>query len=1019
MRKDEYSHYDELNNFEEFKRFKSELYLSKQEFNNVKNEMSDIKEDNNIDKNQKKNKNENKLADQLKEKLNPSAQSSASTTQAATRAMSSTSAVTVGGSVAVAATAVVAAVSVGIVPVPGVGSEVEPSPYAIELEYEKIGSDYYAFEIDQNVLLDGVFYSVTLSKDEFIREEHIEPDKLFGLFDQIEPLTKYDFKIEAHLDKGEIETAYQSEVNTMPADYVSAPILIDSHVDIDRFFAEGRTYTYLSENLFSDGISEYYLEVKNDMHTMAPRRLDIGVNEHFLEGIIASNYEFTIYKQDGATTTEIDKRNINFDFSEYYPTEYKGTYDKISTDDILVTRKSAGYNLEIPLNFSNQGIPAYTGKLKIESDGNIIAEENLYELSAYCFIPLDIKEVNICIEFYFYAFGEEILYDTYDMGHYVIPPSPYELEVKYDTIGSDFYALEVNKNDYVEGATYNLTIHNNEFHKDMPIDDFQDYGFIDGLKPQTSYDCYITINLPNGETDIVYNKPFTTLSETEIKTATIMKQHIDTYNYNATAEFITYLSNIKDSETSYTYGIRMFKNGELVKDEPIALGENFAYLDDINSGTYSISTYYNDGINDHEIESRIFEIDLTPYVPNPFEPTYEIIQSSEVYQKQYMDSYSLSIPMSYENFGKPNYYLNIVVDGQDGYHNVSKSDEQVPEVFIPYEVKNVTVIINVCANFFNEEVVYDTIELGSFTLEESVTITKSQVDLTQTPIKFNLNYYMSTAPSTKLTVSDSLAGTTTVIDSVREYTQDITSATTLTFYLQDENGQKIGDDFIYNIDPTVTGTYSIVPVNGPDCLTTFNDDESFNVYMDTQFETSDPDISYQVLHKSGLPGTPQYKVVYKDCDSRYVAIEDLKIGCECTFIVLKKVNNLSYILFKEKQPAEVTEETLDLLIVRQFMPPVGSNPGYLMVIFPDTIDFDKNSVTVKFSGYGSLNLTESMFVHDPTEKKWQATYNMDPYEIIGISFVGNAHPKNYDILSTVLTIKGNRTKRYNLEKNVM
>ena len=272
-----------------------------------------------------------------------------------------------------------------------------------------------------------------------------------------------------------------------------------------------------------------------------------------------------------------------------------------------------------------------------------------------------------------------------------------------------------------------------------------------------------------------------------------------------------------------------------------------------------------------------------------------------------------------------------------------------------------------------------------------------------------------------------------VVESLDTPTKEITTADTLPaevylsegqtyqYYIgtltTDGNYEVVSEPVLITLESDVTGEYNFNYKNPNDLLLTYNEDNTYNVYINGEFSTDDPDIYWMICLDGMHPGYSTQASV--------LAIENIPDGTYgIVYYVYKVVNNISYSLYSVSVSGTVGEHNHGSPIYIQS----EDNPlsGIIELSLYNYIVFEKENIyAIITDADGKETIIECKpenIVYD--EETYQTIINLNVtngftsgklYINMNDTNVNSGNNNSYDVVSQHVSIKGNIYKTYELE----
>lgn len=275
-------------------------------------------------------------------------------------------------------------------------------------------------------------------------------------------------------------------------------------------------------------------------------------------------------------------------------------------------------------------------------------------------------------------------------------------------------------------------------------------------------------------------------------------------------------------------------------------------------------------------------------------------------------------------------------------------------------------------------------------------------------IKLKFNYHLF----------DNEMGVVKDLDTNQEYyldgnyayiTLDENRVYNLNYYIVDDNQNIISEISEISIPvEKVEGEYSFIGVNPGDILKTYNEDGTINLYIDTQFETEDPDISYVIYMNDS--NDKQYEAEFRSYVASFESLPENNYYLR--YYVYKQVDDVKYVL-GYTHPSGGVEDISDFVVSCTL-----DDANVLRIILYNNIIYDLNNFKLILDGETEIVITESNIKTDLT------TDNIVVETTLPTSFdelelkisCGINHP-NYDAISEEITVIGSLYKERRISLN--
>jgi hypothetical protein len=272
-----------------------------------------------------------------------------------------------------------------------------------------------------------------------------------------------------------------------------------------------------------------------------------------------------------------------------------------------------------------------------------------------------------------------------------------------------------------------------------------------------------------------------------------------------------------------------------------------------------------------------------------------------------------------------------------------------------------------------------------------------------------------------------------VVESLDTPTKEITTADTLPaevylsegqtyqYYIgtltTDGNYEVVSEPVLITLESDVTGEYNFNYKNPNDLLLTYNEDNTYNVYVNGEFSTDDPDIYWMICLDGMHPGYSTQASV--------LAIENIPDGTYgIVYYVYKVVNNISYSLYSVSVSGTVGEHNHGSPIYIQS----EDNPlsGIIELSLYNDIVFEKEDIYAIITDADGKETTieckQENIIYD--EETYQTIISLNVtngftsgklYINMNDTNVNSGNNNSYDVVSQHVSIKGNIYKTYELE----
>ena len=272
-----------------------------------------------------------------------------------------------------------------------------------------------------------------------------------------------------------------------------------------------------------------------------------------------------------------------------------------------------------------------------------------------------------------------------------------------------------------------------------------------------------------------------------------------------------------------------------------------------------------------------------------------------------------------------------------------------------------------------------------------------------------------------------------VIETMNTPTQEISTADALPTEVYLSDGQTyqyyigaptpegayevISEPVMITLESDVTGEYNLNYKNPNDVLLTYNEDNTYNIYINGEFSTDDPDIYWMVCLDGMHPGYSTQESV--------LVIENIPDGTYgIVYYVYKVINDIRYSLYSVSVSGTIGEHNHGLPIYIQS----EDNPlsGIIELSLYNYIVFEKENIyAIITDADGKETIIECKpenIVYD--EETYQTIINLNVtngftsgklYINMNDTNVNKGNNNSYDVVSQHVNIKGNIYKTYELE----
>ena len=272
-----------------------------------------------------------------------------------------------------------------------------------------------------------------------------------------------------------------------------------------------------------------------------------------------------------------------------------------------------------------------------------------------------------------------------------------------------------------------------------------------------------------------------------------------------------------------------------------------------------------------------------------------------------------------------------------------------------------------------------------------------------------------------------------VIETMNTPTQEISTADALPTEVYLRDGQTyqyyigaptpegayevISEPVMITLESDVTGEYNLNYKNPNDILLTYNEDNTYNIYVNGEFSTDDPDIYWMVCLDGMHPGYSTQESV--------LVIENIPDGTYgIVYYVYKVINDIRYSLYSVSVSGTIGEHNHGLPIYIQS----EDNPlsGIIELSLYNYIVFEKENIyAIITDADGKETIIECKpenIVYD--EETFQTIINLNVtngftsgklYINMNDTNVNKGNNNSYDVVSQHVNIKGNIYKTYELE----
>ena len=227
----------------------------------------------------------------------------------------------------------------------------------------------------------------------------------------------------------------------------------------------------------------------------------------------------------------------------------------------------------------------------------------------------------------------------------------------------------------------------------------------------------------------------------------------------------------------------------------------------------------------------------------------------------------------------------------------------------------------------------------------------------------------------------------------------------------------INEPVMITLESNVTGDYNFSYKNPRDVLLTYNDDNTYNIYINGEFSSDDPDIYWMVMLSNTYPGysTQNQVLVVED-------IPDDTYGL--TYHVYKEVNNIKYSI----KQASVSGTIGEAPYYNLYFSPSEADPlvGSIIYTMSSDVFYLKENIYAVIKDAAGQETTINCLPEDIIE-------NPDTYEVTITLSVTNGFSEgklylnmngsniqyidnnSYETISQLVNVKGNKYKTYELE----
>ena len=460
-------------------------------------------------------------------------------------------------------------------------------------------------------------------------------------------------------------------------------------------------------------------------------------------------------------------------------------------------------------------------------------------------------------------------------------------------------------------------------------------------------------NITNVTSDITYTAVFETIIHEYTATFVVPTQSNITINYDNSDYYVISINTEFDNTTDARLLYRIILTDVQTNTQYIYEGtDSIATIDVLSTVKDMTITYELVGIYNN-MEKLYEVVELTEHIAIS-DITSQIIDD---YQLIGIDSYEFKMIINSDYSNEEVYnYVELVIN----YDDLSQQEILLEDVVVNEEMSIFIEVPSFCGSFTidyrislldrygqSERIIEESTEI---TLESIYELTNVYIDSRQfMTARFDFIYHL-TDENTTIAVKDSTSGEVATLTEGYDYIEISINSTAqdLTYYLSNINNEVLDTETIISFDSAnITGDYSFNYVNPGDAIVTFNDDGTMNIYLDTLFETEDPDI-YYLIRYNDFNSESIYEVKYTDSVAVIENIPFSNYGI--VYYVYKTVEGIDYQLEYIAVSGGV-EITYDSIV-----------SGYTQ------IDNNNNlGLYLSFSEYSNVNLDSFVLLIDQEE----------------------------------------------------
>ena len=225
---------------------------------------------------------------------------------------------------------------------------------------------------------------------------------------------------------------------------------------------------------------------------------------------------------------------------------------------------------------------------------------------------------------------------------------------------------------------------------------------------------------------------------------------------------------------------------------------------------------------------------------------------------------------------------------------------------------------------------------------------------------------------------------------------------TYTMYLSNENGDKLSNEVAITVDASLEipkPEFNMIYRNPNEVAVTYNGDGTVNLYIKTDFESSDEEVYYQVR-----VGNKRYRS--RERVIEITDLEDKSYGIE--YDVCKDINGVQYSLFNYHPSGAVNEYSVESVCYVTYEDELSLN----LEINTFNTSVDLSNIRIVSSSGEEITLKESDFTYDEENYLYKASLSLTKsFEYVTVYVEANA---NANGLEDIENYKGSINRPYEM-----